>query len=177
MGACIGGENWGVLSESCPYTKTKAPLRKVGHEPTGKAQLSRVTPLSFSCDHAGAYEDRHLAHYPMSRRTPTASQPRRFLHQVGLGVLWVLPQFLSHADRDSLRRAELCCDLVDDAILDLFIKQWRFLVATAGAAGVFLGGMVLITRLPDLRQPRNHTTQVRCSFQIVDELPVTLLKL
>ena len=39
VGACIGGENWGVLSESCPYTKAKAPLRKVGREPTGTAAL------------------------------------------------------------------------------------------------------------------------------------------
>ena len=39
MGACIGGENWGVLSESCPYTKAKAPLRKVGRELTGTAAL------------------------------------------------------------------------------------------------------------------------------------------
>ena len=39
VGACIGGENWGVLSESCPYTKAKAPLRKVGRTPTGTAAL------------------------------------------------------------------------------------------------------------------------------------------
>jgi len=39
VGACTGGENWGVLSESCPYTKAKAPLRKVGHAPTGTAAL------------------------------------------------------------------------------------------------------------------------------------------
>ena len=38
-GGCIGGENWGVLSESCPYTKAKAPLRKVGREPTWTAAL------------------------------------------------------------------------------------------------------------------------------------------
>ena len=39
VGACIGRENWGVLSESCSYTKAKAPLRKVGREPTGTAAL------------------------------------------------------------------------------------------------------------------------------------------
>ena len=39
VGACIGGDNWGVLSESCLYTKAKAPLRKVGREPTGTAAL------------------------------------------------------------------------------------------------------------------------------------------
>ena len=40
VGACIGGENWGVLLvENCPHTKAKAPLRKVGHEPTGSAAL------------------------------------------------------------------------------------------------------------------------------------------
>ena len=33
------GRDWGVLSESCPYTKAKAPLRKVGREPTGTAAL------------------------------------------------------------------------------------------------------------------------------------------
>ena len=35
----IEGENWGVLSGSCPYTKAKASLRKVGCEPTGTAAL------------------------------------------------------------------------------------------------------------------------------------------
>ena len=39
VGACIGGENWGVLSDICPYTKAKAPLRKVGRAPIGTAAL------------------------------------------------------------------------------------------------------------------------------------------
>ena len=81
---------------------------------------------------------------------------------------------------NSLRRVELCYGLVDDAILDLFIKQWRDSRhwPTAGGAGVYVSSWAAwaFSRLPDLRQPRNHTsTQVRCSFQIVDEFFVTLL--
>ena len=48
---------------------------------------------------------------------PAPSRPR--------GLVGAATQLRSQADRDSLRRAELCYDLVDDAILDLLIKQWR----------------------------------------------------
>ena len=59
MGACIaiGGENspdWGVLSESCPYTKAKAPhvrwaVSRPGRQLSRRRQMESV-PASFGVE-------------------------------------------------------------------------------------------------------------------------------
>ena len=95
-----------LIPRTPPHHPRVPPLLQL--RPRGGPRGSSLGPLS----HEPEDPDREPAP-PL----PAPSRPR--------GLVGAATQLRSQADRDSLRRAELCYDLVDDAILDLLIKQWR----------------------------------------------------